>query len=145
MTPGVVNIMNYKKPTHIGSFFYPAAIGCCNWGFSCWQPIFFYGKDPYLSKGKGSLPDSIKSSEVAEKNGHPCPKPIKQWSWLVKRISFENETILDCLAGSGTTGVVCELLNRKWIMIEKEKEYCDIAINRIKKIKKVGSIDKFFK
>jgi hypothetical protein len=47
MTPGVKNMFAYPKPSHVGSFYYPSASGCNSWGFSCWQPIFYYGKDPY--------------------------------------------------------------------------------------------------
>lgn len=40
--------------------------------------------------------------------------------------------VLDPMCGSGTTGVACEILNRKWICIEKEEKYCKIAAKRIK-------------
>ena len=131
MTPGVKNMFSYPKPSHVGSFYYPAASGMNKWGFSCWQPIFFYGKDPYLAKRMGSRPDSFSSTERAEKNGHPCPKPIGQWEWLLKRISFEGQTVLDCFAGSGTTGVACKNLNRNFILIEQDEKYCDIIKERV--------------
>ena len=130
MTPGVKNMFAYPKPDHVGSFFYPAASGMNSWGFSCWQPIFFYGKDPY--GGKGSRPDSFQSTESAEKNGHPCPKPIRQWSWLLQRISLEGQTVLDPFAGSGTTCVAAQNLHRNFIGIEISEKYCEIARNRLK-------------
>lgn len=131
MTPGVKNMFAYPKPDHVGSFFYPAATGMNKWGFSCWQPIFFYGKDPYLAKRMGSRPDSLASTERAEKNGHPCPKPIGQWEWLLKRISFEGQTICDPFMGSGTTGIACKNLNRNFIGIELDETYYQIAKQRI--------------
>lgn len=130
LTPGVKNMLRYPTPTHIGSFYYPAASGCNPWGFSCWQPIYFYGKDPY--GGKGSRPDSYSSTEAAEQNGHPCPKPIGQWSWLMARTSLEGETILDPFMGSGTTLRAAKDLGRKAIGIEIEEKYCEIAVNRLR-------------
>ena len=130
LTPGVKNMLRYPTPTHIGSFYYPAASGCNPWGFSCWQPIYFYGKDPY--GGKGSRPDSYSSTEAAEQNGHPCPKPIGQWSWLMARTSLEGETILDPFMGSGTTLRAAKDLGRKAIGIEIEEKYCEIAANRLR-------------
>jgi site-specific DNA-methyltransferase (adenine-specific) len=128
-TPGVRNMFKYPKPDHVGSFYYPAASGCNPWGFSCWQPIFFYGKDPY--GGKGSKPDSFQSTESAEHNGHPCPKPIGQMKWLVARASLESETVVDPFCGSGTTLVACKDLARKAIGIECEEKYCEIAAKRL--------------
>ena len=130
MTPGVRNMYRYDAPTHTGSFFYPAASGCNSWGFSCWQPVFFYGKDPYA--GRGSRPDSFKSTESAERNGHPCPKPIGQTVWMVERGSLSGQAIMDPFMGSGTTGVACVKLGRKFIGIELSRDYFDIAVKRIK-------------
>lgn len=129
ITPGVKNLLRYPHPSHIGSFYYPAASGCNAWGFSCWQPILFYGKDPY--GGKGSRPDSYQSTEPAEQNGHPCPKPYGQWSWLVARCSLEGETILDPFMGSGTTLRAAKDLGRKAIGIDIEEKYCEIAVKRL--------------
>jgi hypothetical protein len=85
LTPGVANMWRWPKPDHVGAFYYPAATGCNSWGFSCWQPIFYYGKDPH--GGTGSRPDSFISYESATPNGHPCPKPIGQWSRLFNRVA----------------------------------------------------------
>lgn len=130
ITPGVKRLFDYPRPTHVGAFYYPSASGCNSWGFSNWQPILYYGKDPY--GGKGSQHDSRMSTEAAEKNGHPCPKPIKQWQWLMLRTSLAGDTILDPFAGSGTTGVAAKNLGRKAILIEKEERYAAIAAKRLK-------------
>lgn len=129
LTPGVRNMFAYTQPSHIGAFYYPAASGCNVWGFSCWQPIFYYGPDPYA--GKGSKPDSFQSTEPSEKNGHPCPKPIGQWSKLLERVSLQSDTILDPFMGSGTTLVAAKQLGRKAIGIEIEEKYCEIAARRL--------------
>ena len=128
-TPGVRLMYEYERPDHTGAFFYPAGTGCNKWGFSCWQPIFYYGRDPYA--GKGSRPDSFISTEAAEETGHPCAKPIGQWTRLLDRCSLPGETVLDPFAGSGTTGRACKDLGRKCVMIECEEKYCEIAARRM--------------
>jgi site-specific DNA-methyltransferase (adenine-specific) len=133
LTPGVTHLFSYPRPTWTGSFYYPAGIGCSAWGFVCWQPILFYGKDPFLADGKGSQPDSKQSSEPAEKNGHPCPKPIGQWTWLVTRTTRYGETVADCFMGSGTTGVACIRTGRRFIGVEIEPKYCAIAVERMER------------
>jgi predicted RNA methylase len=131
MTPGIRLMWEYPKPTHTGSFYYPAGCGVNPWGFTCWQPIHYYGNDPYA--GKGSRPDSRESVEAAEKNGHPCPKPIKQWTWLVNRASLEGETVCDPMMGSGTTAIACIRTKRNFIGIEKDKRHFEAACERIRR------------
>ena len=62
---------------------------------------------------------------------HPTVKPEKLWIELLKDNSNENQTVLDCFMGSGTTALACEKLNRKWIGIEISEKYCEIAKKRI--------------
>lgn len=131
LTPGQSLMFKYPEPTAIGAFFYPAGAGSCSWGFVCWQPIFYYGKDPFLQDGKGRRANSLSSTEQAEKNGHPCPKPISAWTWLTERASRVGELILDPFAGSGTTGRAAKDLGRKAVLIEIEERYCEIAARRM--------------
>lgn len=65
-------------------------------------------------------------------NNHPTVKPIKLMSYLITLGSRENDVILDPFMGSGTTGIACKLLNRKFIGIEMSEEYMKIAQERIK-------------
>ena len=53
------------------------------------------------------------------------------FEYLIKKFSNENDIIFDAFAGSGTTAIAAINTNRKWVCIEKEKEYYDIAIKRI--------------
>lgn len=62
---------------------------------------------------------------------HPTQKPVELLCYLIKTYTQENETVLDFTMGSGSTGVACMIENRKFIGIEKEKEYYDIAKQRI--------------
>jgi len=128
LTPGIRNCHAYPPPTEMGSIYNPAGAGFSRWGFTTSQPILYYGKDPH---GASKKPQSLQSTETSEKNGHPCPKPIRLMGWLVWRASLAGETVLDPFMGSGTTGVACVKLGRKFIGIELEPKYFDIACSRI--------------
>lgn len=62
---------------------------------------------------------------------HPCPRPLEQVEYVVDLFSNEAETILDPFMGSGTTGVACVKLKRRFVGIEKEPKYFEIAKRRI--------------
>ena len=64
-------------------------------------------------------------------NAHPTQKPVALLEYLIKTYTLEKETGLDFTMGSGSTGVACKNLNRKFIGIEKEPKYFDIAKKRI--------------
>src|SRR5574344_492383 len=65
--------------------------------------------------------------------GHPTIKPLDIIENLIVNSSQENDTILDCFMGSGTTGVACKKLNRNFIGIELSQEYFNIAKEIIEK------------
>lgn len=67
---------------------------------------------------------------------HPTQKPVALMKWCLDNHSKQGDLILDPFFGSGTTGVACELLNRRWIGVELDKEYCEIAAKRIEKASK---------
>jgi site-specific DNA-methyltransferase (adenine-specific) len=71
------------------------------------------------------------NSEKANKTNHPAVFPLQLVSDHIKTWSNENNTVLDCFMGSGTTGIACKNLNRKFIGIEIDKSYFDIAKQRI--------------
>jgi len=62
---------------------------------------------------------------------HPTQKPVTLMEYLIKTYSNEGETILDNCMGSGTTGVACKNTGRKFIGIELDDNYFDIAKQRI--------------
>ena len=71
----------------------------------------------------------LNSSEKARV--HPAQKPVELLEYLVKTYSNEGETVLDNCMGSGSTGVACMNTGRKFIGIELDKGYFDIAERRI--------------
>jgi site-specific DNA-methyltransferase (adenine-specific) len=129
VTPGSKAMFRYPEPKAVGGFYQPAAVGMCSWGRQTFQPILFYGDDPRA--GKDIQHTTYKLTEAAEPNGHPCPKPLKAWTWVTVRGSAAGETVCDPFMGSGTTGVACVRTGRKFIGIEKEPKYFEIAVKRI--------------
>jgi len=66
-----------------------------------------------------------------ERGLHPTQKPVELIEYLIKTYTNENETVLDFTMGSGTTGIACINTNRKFIGIELDKQYFEVAIKRI--------------
>jgi site-specific DNA-methyltransferase (adenine-specific) len=56
---------------------------------------------------------------------HITPKPVALLENIIKHVTDEGDTLLDCFAGSGSLGVACRNLKRDCILIEKEPKYCD--------------------
>lgn len=76
----------------------------------------------------------IRKNEFDEKTRkHPTQKPLNLFKSIINDFTNKDELICDPYIGSGTTAIACEQLNRRWIGIEINKEYCDIAVDRIKK------------
>ena len=80
-------------------------------------------------------PRSVQYFRTAECENqiHPTQKPLELMEYLIKTYTNENEIVLDFTMGSGTTGVACVNTNRKFIGIELDDNYFDIAKNRIEK------------
>ena len=77
----------------------------------------------------GALREFVKCPKGMDK-GHPCEKPAVLMEWCLGFLP-DAGTILDPFMGSGTTGVACANLGRKFIGIEIEERYFDIACERI--------------
>lgn len=69
-----------------------------------------------------------------EEKYHPTQKPIELLEYLIKTYTNEGEIVLDFTMGSGSTGVACKNLNRKFIGIELNEEYYNISNKRIYEI-----------
>ena len=65
---------------------------------------------------------------------HPTQKPVALLEYLIKTYTNEGETVLDFTFGSCSTGVACLNTNRKFIGVEMNEEYFDIAKDRIEKV-----------
>ena len=82
---------------------------------------------------KQKYPQNILQFSNAIQKGkvHPTQKPVELLEYLIKTYTNENETVLDFTMGSGSTGVACMNTNRKFIGIELDENYFEIAKNRI--------------
>ena len=63
---------------------------------------------------------------------HPTQKPLKLIEYLIKTYSNEGDLILDNCSGSGTLAVACHNLKRRFICIEKDKDYYEASVERLK-------------
>lgn len=79
------------------------------------------------------VPSSVQRFNTASGRDkfHPTQKPVALMEYLIRTYTQEGETVLDNCTGSGTTGVACANTGRKFIGIEREPKYFDIACRRI--------------
>lgn len=101
-------------------------------GSSClhigWEPVLAYGF-PLRPLGNDVLDYPIVGSKPPK--GHPWPKPIKLIKKLVSHWSNAGDTVLDPYMGSGTTGMACAQMGRKFIGIEIEPKYFELSCRQI--------------
>src|ERR1019366_1928413 len=98
------------KRVGIGGVWCPSAVGRTPWGSKNFLPVLFYGSPRNAGRHR---PTVIRSTETAEKNGHPTPKPLGWIKWAVELGSDAGELVVDPFCGSGTTLVAAKLLGRK--------------------------------
>lgn len=78
---------------------------------------------------------------AGKKNLNPCPrvhptqKPVELHAQILQDFSQENNNVLDCFGGSGTTLIACEITNRNCFMMEISPEYCGVIIQRYNTLK----------
>ena len=89
-----------------------------------------FNKPDDVSYLRGLLQASVVSGK--EKTGHPTQKSLKIMEEIIKIHTNKGQVVLDPFMGSGSTGVACQNLERKFIGIEKEKEYFEMVQSRLK-------------
>ncbi len=109
------------------------ATGWCGSGRSAWNGGGRHGvyiqpkSDPGVGHGGPS-------------NLHPTQKPQRLMADLLNLFTAEGDTVLDPFMGSGTTGVCCHKTGRRFIGIERDRRYFDIACQRIAAAQAQGSL-----
>ncbi len=98
--------------------------------------IYFGNSDVVESDTSGQkFPKSIIRFDGISPTGggrvHPTQKPVALMEYLIRTYTNEGETVLDNCMGSGTTGVACMNTGRKFIGIERDEKYFEIAKKRI--------------
>ena len=94
---------------------------------------------PYVSKFTNYPNNVLMYANEASSNKiryHPTQKPVALLEYLIRTYTNEGETVLDFTMGSGSTGVACVNTNRRFIGIELEEKYFNIAKERIKNDKR---------
>ena len=137
--PGITQIHEYPAADWIGCITWDTTGSFGKFGYTQWMPVLLYGPD---LKGFGNVNGVTKSDTIRisggagvgfqrseEEKRHTCPKPENLMRLCINR--YTAGTILDPFMGSGTTGVACANLGRKFIGIEIEERYFDIACERI--------------
>ena len=97
----------------------------------------YYGKLPGAFFGGHCVPSVWKGSPPQDRD-HPTQKPIALMNWCIANTTAQNHTILDPFMGSGTTGVAAVQMGRKFIGIEREEKYFQIARRRIEDAQRQG-------
>ena len=93
------------------------------------------GKSTFNSESvhKGVFEYPLTKQSEKKFGKHPNQKPLNLLEELLTVLTNENDLVLDCFMGSGSTGVACKNLNRKFIGIELDETYFNIAEERIEK------------
>lgn len=71
---------------------------------------------------------------------HPTQKPVDLIGQLLNMKSKENDLVLDCFSGSGTTAIACHRLKRRFICIEKDNEYARASVKRLEEEQRQGML-----
>jgi site-specific DNA-methyltransferase (adenine-specific) len=92
----------------------------------------YRGKDLSVTVSDGArYPLSWTEFKRDKDKTHPTQKPVALFEYLIKTYTDEGDLVLDNVAGSGTTGVACQNLNRNFILMEQEPEYVEIIKQRL--------------
>jgi len=125
VTCGIGNIWKYPPADWVLCWWKPNAMTRSSVAnANIWEPVLVYG-----CKGFGR--DGFVATIGPQPFDHPCPKPLKLFSWLIDKATVITDTILDPFMGSGTTLVAAKNLGRKAIGVEIEEKYCEIAVQRL--------------
>lgn len=71
---------------------------------------------------------------------HPCIKPPEDMAFLIESLTSPGDTILDCFCGLGSTLVAAKNLGRQWIGCDRSRNYCRIALRRLREAKAMSSV-----
>lgn len=140
-TTAPTTLWAYPKPDWLGCVARPGQTArTAQGGFNHWIPVMIYGVK--FSKDMRYLPPTanVQTREYPPGYPHPCPKPSELTDWLVDESSAPGEVVFDPFMGSGTTGVSCVNLGRKFVGIEMNSQYFDLACSRIERATTQGRL-----
>lgn len=85
----------------------------------------------------GMIQQNMKNKE---KRIHPTQKPADLFGQILRDFSKENDLVLDCFSGSGTTAIACHRLKRRFICIERDKDYWKASCKRLEDEQRQGML-----
>lgn len=116
-----VAFLEYVRPNYKGRLLNTGDVG------------YLFGTPPAARKGYEVVPGRVFDRATDKRDHrHPCPRRLTHVRWQVGRWSDLKDTICDPFAGSGTTGVACQLEGRRCVMIEIDKTHCETAADRLR-------------
>ena len=96
------------------------------------DPNILHGPSVTVNKGTRYPYSVFRTSNCEPDRGlHPTQKPVALLDYLVRTYTNEGETVLDFTCGSGTTGVACLNTGRRFIGVELDEHYFDVAARRL--------------
>ena len=133
-TCGTDRMHLYDPPNWVYAWYTPQGVGSTSYGFQCWQPIMYYGRDVMLANRKGRRSDVITwSSQTPDKSGgfHPCPKPVEFFEKCLSRFAVDGFKVFDPFLGSGSSAIAAHNMGFDLVGCELDKEYYDAACKRL--------------
>ena len=95
--------------------------------------ILFFTKSTPKKLTHGGCMNVVDFKPIRGKNKvHSCEKPCDLMEYFIKASSIENDIVIDSFSGAGVTGIACQKLKRRFILIEKEPKYVAIAKERLR-------------
>ena len=109
------------------------------------ETAFWFGSAITRARGRNLVPGRAPAVQPIHRlpNGHPCSRAQRHFDWLVDWTSDPGEIICDPFMGSGTTGVAACKLGRRFIGIEIDARYFDLACQRIEDVQRQGDLFHF--
>lgn len=106
-------------------------LGRCDYHYKH-EPILYGWKEgeAHYYSGNGPNKSVWEIDKPLQSEKHPTMKPVELFSNCITNGSRTNEIVYDCFAGSGTTAMACEQLNRMAFMMESDPHYCDVIVER---------------
>ena len=98
--------------------------------------LAFYGKNKKATFNAHCKNTVLKHPVCQEYIIHPTQKPLSLFKEIINISTNENDLILDCFSGSGTTAIACSELKRNFICIEKDKQYYEASCKRLENYNK---------
>jgi site-specific DNA-methyltransferase (adenine-specific) len=125
------------SPPPMPGNWWPSSFELAMYGY---KPGAYFGDTSGTRKNMMVFDSYRHGIRAAEKENHPTQKWLPMVAYLVQTICRPDGSVLDPFMGSGTTGAAATQLGRKFIGIEREPKYFDIACRRIEQAAKQGQL-----